>query len=89
MFPYRDLSRPKLIENKFYCSRRFAEEIESIVGENKGMKYIDAIVFFCEKNNLDVESIPKLVSKTLKEKLKAEAVELNLLKRTSHAKLPL
>jgi len=79
----------ELIENKFYCSRRFAEEIESIVGENKGMKYIDAIVFFCEKNNLDVESIPKLVSKPLKEKLKAEAVELNLLKRTSHAKLPL
>ena len=58
----------ELIENKFYCSRRFAEEIESIVGENKGMKYIDAIVFFCEKNNLDVESIPKLVSMPLKEK---------------------
>ena len=28
------------------------------------MKYIDLIVFFCEKNNLDVESIPKAVSKT-------------------------
>ena len=78
-----------LIENKFYCSRRFAEEIESIVSDNKGMKYIDAIVFFCEKNNLDVESIPRLVSKPLKEKLKCEAMEMNLLKRTSHAKLPL
>ena len=44
----------ELIENKFYCSRRFAEEIESIVGYNKVMKYIDAIVFFCENNNLDV-----------------------------------
>jgi DNA-directed RNA polymerase alpha subunit len=57
--------------------------------ENKGMKYIDAIIFFCEKNNVDVESVPKLVSKPLKEKLKAEAMELNLLKRTSRAKLPL
>jgi len=46
-------------------------------------------VFFCEKNNLDVDSIPKLVSKPLKEKLRAEAIDLNLLKRTSHAKLPL
>ena len=53
------------------------------------MKYIDAIVHFCEQNNLDVESIPKLISKPLKEKLKCEAMELNLLKRTSHAKLPI
>ena len=53
------------------------------------MKYIDAIVFFCEENGIDVESVPKLVTKPLKEKLKAEAMELNLLKRTSRAKLPL
>ena len=78
-----------LLETKFYCSRRFAEEIEAIAHENKGMKYIDAIVHFCEQNNLDVESIPKLISKPLKEKLKCEAMELNLLKRTSHAKLPI
>ena len=52
-----------LLETKFYCSRRFAEEIEAIAHDNKGMKYIDAIVHFCEKNNLDVESIPKLISK--------------------------
>tara|TARA_A100001201_G_scaffold57170_1_gene55243 strand:- start:787 stop:1059 length:273 start_codon:yes stop_codon:yes gene_type:complete len=78
-----------LLETKFYCSRRFAEEIEAIAHENNGMKYIDAIVHFCEKNNLDVESIPKLISKPLKEKIKCEAMELNLLKRTSHAKLPL
>ena len=78
-----------LLETKFYCSRRFAEEIEAIAHDNKGMKYIDAIIHFCEKNNLDVESIPKLISKPLKEKIKCEAMELNLLKRTSHAKLPL
>ena len=57
--------------------------------ENKDMKYIDAIVFFCEKNNVDIESVPKLISKPLKEKLKGEAMELNLLKRTSLAKLPI
>lgn len=79
----------ELIQSKFYSSKKFAEEIESIVHENKEMKYLDAIIFFCEKNNLDVDSIPKLVSKPLKEKLKAEAIDLNLLKRTSHAKLPL
>ena len=79
----------ELVENKFYCSRKFVEEIESIALENKDMKYIDAIVFFCEKNNLDVEVVPKLMSKPLKEKLKCEAMDLNFLKKTSHAKLPL
>jgi len=79
----------RLLENKFYCSRKFSEEIENIVRNNNGMKYIDAIIFFCEKNNVDVETVPKLISKPLKEKIKCEAIELNFLKRTSHAKLPL
>lgn len=79
----------ELIENKFYCARKFTEEIENIAQQNKDMSYVDAIVFFCEKNNLDVESVPKLITKPLKEKLKGEAMELNLLKRTSHAKLPI
>lgn len=79
----------KIIENKFYCSRKFSEQIETIAKEGSGMKYIDAIVHFCEENNVDIESVPKLLSKPLKEKLKYEAMELNLLKRTSHAKLPI
>ena len=79
----------ELIEKKFYSSKKFAEEIEKTVLENKGMKYMDAIIFFCEKNNVDVESVPKLVSKPLKEKLKWDAQELNFMKKTSRAKLPL
>ena len=51
------------------------------------MNYIDAIIHFCEKNNIDVESVPKLISKPLKEKLRYEAMELNFLKKTSRAKL--
>lgn len=79
----------KLLESKFYCSRKFSEEIETLVKDNNDMKYIDAIVFFCEKNNIDIETVPKLISKPLKEKIKCEAMDLNFLKRTSHAKLPL
>ena len=33
------------------------------------MNYIDAIVHFCEQNNIDVESVPKLISKPLKKRL--------------------
>ena len=59
----------QLIENKFYCAKRFTEAIENIALENKGMSYVDAIVHFCEKNNLDVESVPKLITKPLKRNL--------------------
>ena len=77
------------MERKFFCPARFAQEIETLVQVNADMNYIDAIVFFCEKNNIDVESVPKLISKPLKEKIKYEAQELNFLKRSSRAKLPL
>jgi hypothetical protein len=77
----------KVFEQKFFCSAKFAQEIESIVQTNNDMNYIDAIIHFCEMNNIDLESVPKLISKPLKEKLKYEAMELNFLKRTSRAKL--
>ena len=79
----------KLIENKFQCAKSFTEAIETLAHEKDGMSYVDAIVHFCEQNTIDVESVPKLITKPLKEKLKSEALELNLLKRTYHAKLPL
>ena len=40
-------------------------------------------------NNVEIESIPKLISKPLKERIRVEAMELNFLKRTSYGKLPL
>ena len=79
----------KALESKFFCPSRFAQEIESLVHNTEDMNYIDAIIHFCEKNNIDVESVPKLISKPLKDKIKYEAQELNFLKRSSRAKLPL
>ena len=78
----------KVMESKFFCPSKFAENIESLVLNNKDMNYIDAIVHFCDQNNLDVESVPKLISKPLKEKIKYDAQQLNFMKRTSRAKLP-
>ena len=79
----------KVMASKFYCPAKFAENIESLVLENKDMNYIDAIVHFCDQNNIDVESVPKLISKPLKEKIKCDAQQLNFMKRTSRAKLPI
>ena len=55
----------------------------------KPVNYIDAIVLFCEKNSIEVDSVTKLISKPLKEKLKADAINLNFMKKTTRAKLPL
>ena len=78
----------KALESKFFCPARFAQEIESLVQLNANMNYIDAIVFFCDQS-IDVEFVPKLITKPLKEKVKYEAMELNFLKKSSRAKLPL
>lgn len=77
----------KALESKFFCPSRFAQEIENLVQINAEMNYIDAIIHFCEENKIDLESVPKLISKPLKEKIKYEATELNFLKKTSRAKL--
>ena len=79
----------KVLASKFFCPAKFAENTESLVLENKDMNYIDAIVHFCDQNNIDVESVPKLISKPLKEKIKCDAQELNFMKKTSRAKLPI
>ncbi len=65
---------------------RFSQEVEKVAFENE-MNYIDAIVFYCEKNEIEIESVPKLISKPLKEKLKYDAQKLNFMKKTSRAKL--
>jgi len=79
----------KVLEKKFYCPSRFTQEIENVVSNNSDMSYIDAVIYFCDQNSIDLESVSKLISKPLKEKIKYEAIELNFLKRSSRAKLPL
>ncbi len=66
---------------------KFSQEVEKVACENNDMNYIDAIVFYCEKNEIEIESVPKLISKPLKEKLKYDAQKLNFMKKTSRAKL--
>lgn len=67
---------------------KFSQEVEKVAFENN-MNYIDAIVFYCEKNEIEIETVPKLISKPLKEKLKYDAQKLNYMKKTSRARLML
>ena len=76
-----------ILEKKFLCQSKFSKIIEDIVKVNSEMNYIDAIVHYCDENNIEIESVSKLISKPLKEKIKCDAINLNFLKRTSRAKL--
>ena len=86
MEPNKELEQA--IEDKFLTPSKFSLEIEKIVAE-EGMNYIDAICHYCEINGIEVDSITKLISKPLKERLKYDAINLNFMKKTSKAKLPL
>ena len=76
------------LNKKFVSKEKFAEEIEALVLRTK-MNYIDAIVEYCEVNNIEVDTVGKMISKPLKEKIKCDAMELNFLKKTTRAKHPL
>ena len=86
MEPNKELEQ--VMEKKFLTPSKFALEIETIVAEEK-INYIDAICQYCEMNDIEVDSITKLISKPLKERLKYDAINLNFMKKTSRAKLPL
>ena len=76
------------LNQKFISKDKFAEDIEHLVLTTM-MNYIDAIVQYCEDNEIELETVGKLVNKPLKEKIKFVATELNYMKKTSKGKLPL
>jgi len=86
MEPNKELE--KAIESKFLTPTKFSMEIEKIVAEEK-INYIDAICQYCEMNDIEIQSVTKLITKPLKERLKYDAIQLNFMKKTSRAKLPL
>ncbi|MGA1049769.1 MAG: late promoter transcription accessory protein [Minisyncoccia bacterium] len=69
-------------------SKKFSLIIEGIVKEKK-ITYMDAVISYCEKNDIDPSSIGPLVNKSLKEKIKEEAEKLNLVEKSSTAVLPI
>lgn len=71
-----------------FKNSNFVEEIE-VLCKDKNIEYIDAIVFWCEKNNLEIETAAYWIKKdpVMKSKIQFEAENLNVLKRG--ARLPI
>ena len=58
--------------------KTFCMKIENIVKE-KNITHMDAVLWYCQKEGLEIEGINPLISKALKEKIEADARELNFL----------
>ena len=67
-------------------SKTFTLVIENIVKE-KNLTHMDAVLWYCEEEGLEPDSLGTLISKGLKEKIEANARELNFLPR--QAQLPI
>jgi len=61
---------------------KFSLIVEQIVKEKK-ISYMDAIVWWCEENEFDIQDVNKLISPLIKEKIKVEAENLNFLPKSS------
>ena len=63
-------------------SKEFSLQIEQIVKEKKGISHMDAVLLYCEKNDIDPSTVAPLLTKTLKDKIAIEAQNLNYLPKT-------
>jgi len=81
------MSDVSLITKEFRTSNDFSQHIEKMA--NITNSYIDAVVDYCEKRDIEIESVKKLLSVSLKDKIKNEAEELNMLKGAKGGKLPI
>jgi hypothetical protein len=77
----------KVVHNKI-STDDFVRDIENIVS-NGNVDYMDAVITYCEKNNLEIETAASMIKSNskMKSKLQAQAELLNFLPKT--ARLPI
>ena len=73
-----DIMEPKRL---FQTANEFSMYIEKLAVE-EGIPCYNALLNYCEEQDLDPEEVAKSVSKQLKDKLEVEFADLGLLKKT-------
>jgi len=78
----------KIKINSVKSVQDFIKDIDLLVNDFQ-LDYIDAVVYYCEKNNLEIETAASLVksSSKIKAKIQLAAEEKNYM--TKSAKLPI
>ena len=65
-------------ENNFLSKKKFTKMIETLV-KTKSLSYMDAVIYLCDENNMELEDVKKFISLNIKERIEAEAMNLNFL----------
>lgn len=66
--------------NGIITKAAFCDGIRDVV-ETDGMSWLDATIYYCGKNDIELDTVPSLIDRQLKEALEAEGMALNLIKR--------
>lgn len=68
--------------------KEFTEQVEKLLSKKSSIEIdvLGAIIKVCEDNNLEPEGAKRLLSDPLKQKLEAEAKQLNLIDRGKNTK---
>lgn len=66
----------------FLNKSKFTQLIEKTVCDLH-ISYMDAILYLCDKNDIDPADVNKFISPIIKGKLEAEAMNLNFLPKTN------
>ena len=74
------------VEEKLMTPKKFSIAIEKTVKQS-GISYMDALVDYCNKNQIEPEQIKPLITKSLKEHVEVDARNLNFLPKV--AQLPI
>lgn len=80
------ISEQYIITKKFKNANEFSVFIEEYSITHK-CGYMDAVIDYCTKSDIDIESIGPLVSKSLKEKIRVEAEEQNFFRQKGKLQL--
>jgi hypothetical protein len=76
------------LEQKIMTRKRFSTAVEQLVAKGN-MSYIDAATFIIEQRGMDYTNLKKLLTDSLKDKMEAEAIRLNLIRGKKGNKLPI
>ena len=68
----------------FLSKKKFSKMIEDTVRQ-KVMTYMDAVIYLCEENTIEVEDVKKYISTSIKEKIELEAMNLNFLPKSGES----
>ncbi len=69
----------------FMTKPKFRKLVDSTVSRHN-MSYMDAVIYVCEEHGIELEDVKRYVNVVLKQKIEAEATQLNFLEK--HAQLP-